>query len=336
MRFKYQYRKYSLIAIILIIGVVLFYESAPFLGGLLGAMTIYTLLREQMRFLTEEKKLRKSLAATILLIESFLLFLIPLSLVVILLIEKVGNLNFNPQSLIDPIENLITLIREKTGYNLFEIENISSLVSLIPKVGQFLMNGITSFLINIFVLMFVLYFMLISREQMEKYIYEILPFNKENKKEVLHEIIMIVRSNAIGIPLLAVIQGGVAVIGYYIFDAPSPMLLGILTAFSTIIPVIGTAMVWLPVVIIMGFSGNWTNAIGLLFYSALIITQIDNFIRFILQKKMADTHPLVTIFGVVIGLSLFGFMGVIFGPLILSLFILCFNIFKKEYIDPYE
>ncbi|MCD7899271.1 MAG: AI-2E family transporter [Bacteroides sp.] len=336
MRFKYQYRKYSLIAIILIIGVVLFYESAPFLGGLLGAMTIYTLLREQMRFLTEEKKLRKSLAATILLIESFLLFLIPLSLVVILLIEKVGNLNFNPQSLIDPIENLITLIREKTGYNLFEIENISSLVSLIPKVGQFLMNGITSFLINIFVLMFVLYFMLISREQMEKYIYEILPFNKENKKEVLHEIIMIVRSNAIGIPLLAVIQGGVAVIGYYIFDAPSPMLLGILTAFSTIIPVIGTAMVWLPVVIIMGFSGNWTNAIGLLFYSVLIITQIDNFIRFILQKKMADTHPLVTIFGVVIGLSLFGFMGVIFGPLILSLFILCFNIFKKEYIDPYE
>ncbi|KAA6307369.1 hypothetical protein EZS27_040963, partial [termite gut metagenome] len=56
-------------------------------------------------------------------------------------------------------------------------------------------------------------------------------------------------------------------------------------------------------------------------------------IRFILQKKMADTHPLITFFGVVIGLSLFGFMGIIFGPLLLSVFLLCVNIFKKEYLE---
>ena len=62
-------------------------------------------------------------------------------------------------------------------------------------------------------------------------------------------------------------------------------------------------------------------------YCGLIVTNIDNLIRFILQKKMADTHPLITIFGVVIGLSLFGFMGVIFGPLLLSIFILFVNIF---------
>ena len=64
----------------------------------------------------------------------------------------------------------------------------------------------------------------------------------------------------------------------------------------------------------------------------LIVTNIDNLIRFILQKKMADTHPLITIFGVVIGLSLFGFMGVIFGPLLISIFILCVNIFKEQYL----
>ena len=78
---------------------------------------------------------------------------------------------------------------------------------------------------------------------------------------------------------------------------------------------------------------TWPNAIGLAAYGGIIVSQLDNLIRFILQKKMADTHPLITIFGVVIGLSLFGFMGVIFGPLLLSLFFLFVDMFKREYLD---
>lgn len=68
-------------------------------------------------------------------------------------------------------------------------------------------------------------------------------------------------------------------------------------------------------------------------FALIVITNVDNLARFILQKKIADIHPLITIFGVVIGLSLFGFMGVIFGPLLISIFLLCLNIFKKEYLD---
>ncbi len=137
---------------------------------------------------------------------------------------------------------------------------------------------------------------------------------------------------AIGIPLLAVIQGGIATLGYYLFDVPSALLFGFLTCFATVIPIVGTALVWFPLAAYLALSGDWTHAAGLLLYCGLIVTNIDNLIRFILQKKMADTHPLITIFGVVIGLSLFGFMGVIFGPLLLSIFILCVNIFKTQYL----
>ena len=80
-------------------------------------------------------------------------------------------------------------------------------------------------------------------------------------------------------------------------------------------------------------SGHWGLAIGLTAYSAIVVAQSDNLIRLFLQKKMANIHPLITIFGVVIGLSLFGFMGVIFGPLLLSIFILCVNLFKIKYLD---
>ena len=279
-----------------------------------------------------KKKIRKSVTAIILLIEAILCFLVPLSLAVWLLISKLQTVNVDTATFVDTITNLADWIRRKTEYDLLSKENISSIASILPGIGQFLMGGISSFAVNLFVLVFVLYFMLIGGTKMEQYIYELLPFSDSNKKHVMNEINMIVRANAIGIPLLAIIQGAIATLGYYLFDAPSALLFGFLTCFATVIPIVGTTLVWFPLAAYMAISGDWPHAIGLLLYCGLIVTNIDNLIRFILQKKMADTHPLITIFGVVIGLSLFGFMGVIFGPLLISIFILCVNIFKEQYL----
>ncbi|EOA58283.1 AI-2E family transporter [Phocaeicola massiliensis] len=332
MSVKEQYRKYSLITIILGLGLLLFLKMTPFMGGILGACTIYIMVRDQMLYLTQKKKIRKSITAIILLIEAILCFLVPLSLAVWLLISKLQTVNVDTATFVDTITNLADWIRRKTEYDLLSKENISSIASILPGIGQFLMGGISSFAVNLFVLVFVLYFMLIGGTKMEQYIYELLPFSDNNKKHVMNEINMIVRANAIGIPLLAIIQGAIATLGYYLFDAPSALLFGFLTCFATVIPIVGTTLVWFPLAAYMAISGDWPHAIGLLLYCGLIVTNIDNLIRFILQKKMADTHPLITIFGVVIGLSLFGFMGVIFGPLLISIFILCVNIFKEQYL----
>lgn len=332
MSVKEQYWKYSLITIILGLGLLLFLKMTPFMGGILGACTIYIMVRDQMLYLTQKKKIRKSVTAIILLIEAILCFLVPLSLAVWLLISKLQTVNVDTATFVDTITNLADWIRRKTEYDLLSKENISSIASILPGIGQFLMGGISSFAVNLFVLVFVLYFMLIGGTKMEQYIYELLPFSDSNKKHVMNEINMIVRANAIGIPLLAIIQGAIATLGYYLFDAPSALLFGFLTCFATVIPIVGTTLVWFPLAAYMAISGDWPHAIGLLLYCGLIVTNIDNLIRFILQKKMADTHPLITIFGVVIGLSLFGFMGVIFGPLLISIFILCVNIFKEQYL----
>ena len=332
MSVKEQYRKYSLITIILGLGLLLFLKMTPFMGGILGACTIYIMVRDQMLYLTQKKKIRKSVTAIILLIEAILCFLVPLSLAVWLLISKLQTVNVDTATFVDTITNIADWIRRKTAYDLLSKENISSIASILPGIGQFLMGGISSFAVNLFVLVFVLYFMLIGGTKMEQYIYELLPFSDSNKKHVMNEINMIVRANAIGIPLLAIIQGAIATLGYYLFDAPSALLFGFLTCFATVIPIVGTTLVWFPLAAYMAISGDWPHAIGLLLYCGLIVTNIDNLIRFILQKKMADTHPLITIFGVVIGLSLFGFMGVIFGPLLISIFILCVNIFKEQYL----
>ena len=333
MSLKEQYWKFSLITIIIVLGVTLFIEFIPFLGGILGASTIYILVRKQLFYLTEKKHLRKSFVAILLLLETILCFLIPLSLAVWLFVSKLQNINLDPTILVKSIEHIAPLIEQRTGYDVLDTSNIMSVVSILPKIGQALMGGISGFAINVVVLILILYFMLIGGSKMERYVYSILPFSEENKKHVLKEINMIVTSNALGIPLLAIIQGLIALLGYWIFNVPSPFLFGFLTCFATIIPVVGTALVWLPLALYMALTGDWVNAIGLTAYALIVITNIDNLIRFILQKKMADIHPLITIFGVIIGLSLFGFMGIIFGPLLISIFILCFKIFKDKLLD---
>ena len=330
---KEQYWKYSLIVIILFMGVIIFRQITPFLGGLLGALTIYILVRGQMNHLVEKRKLKRSISALLITAETIFVFLIPLGLTVWMVANKLQDINLDPQTYIAPIQQVAEFIKEKTGYDVLGKDTLSFIVSILPRVGQIIMEGASSLAVNLFVMIFVLYFMLIGGKKMEAYVNDILPFNEANTQEVIREINMIVRSNAIGIPLLAIIQGGVAMIGYLIFGAPNILLLGFLTCFATIIPMVGTALVWFPVAAYLAISGDWFHAIGLAAYGAIVVSQSDNLIRFILQKKMADTHPLITIFGVVIGLPLFGFMGVIFGPLLLSLFFLFVNMFKKEYLD---
>lgn len=330
---KEQYWKYSLIIIILFMGVIIFRQITPFLGGLLGALTIYILVRGQMNHLVEKRKLKRSISALLITTETIFVFLIPLGLTVWMVANKLQDINLDPQTYIAPIQQVAEFIKEKTGYDVLGKDTLSFIVSILPHIGQIIMKSISSLAINLFVMLFVLYFMLIGGKKMEAYVNDILPFNETNTQEVIHEINMIVRSNAIGIPLLAIIQGGVAIIGYLLFGAPNILTLGFLTCFATIIPMVGTALVWFPVAAYLAISGDWFNAIGLFGYGAIVVSQSDNLIRFILQKKMADTHPLITIFGVVIGLPIFGFMGVIFGPLLLSLFFLFVDMFKKEYLD---
>ena len=290
-----KYWRYSLFVLIAGLGLTIFVELTPFLGGLLGAVTIYVLLRRQMWFLSERRRWRRSLAASLLLGEAIFFFLVPISLIVWMVVDKIQGVALDPQSVITPVRHVAGLIQQKTGYDLWSESNLQSVLGYLPRAGQWL--------------------------------------DRCAARSVMREIHMIVRSNAIVIPLLAVSQGVVAYVGYLAFGVPEPLFWGVLTCFATILPIVGTALVWLPLAAYMSLDGNWGQGVGLVMYGTLVVTQVDNLVRMVMQKKMADVHPLITIFGVFIGLSLFGFMGVIFGPLMLAMFVFCVNVFKRRYLD---
>lgn len=285
-----------------------------------------------MFYLVEKKRLNKKLSALLITLEVILVFLIPLSAIIWLGIAQIQSLNFETKFIIEPIQELVRFIKLKTGFDILSTESLSLFASIFSKMGEKIMSSVSGFAVNIVVLVFVLFFLLLGGRAMEQYIRDLLPFSQKNKNTLIYNTHLIIQSNALGIPLLAVIQGCIAFIGYKIFGLSSPIILALLTAFASIIPIVGTALVWVPCVAYLALHTDWFNTIGLTLYGVIVISQSDNLIRFILQKKMANIHPLITVFGVIVGLQLFSFIGVILGPAMLSFLILCIDIFKNDYL----
>lgn len=327
---KERYWRYSLIIFIIGLGILLFRQAQPFMNGILGGFTLFLLLRNPTYAL--QRKINPALAVWIVTIGTLLFILIPVSLFGWAIVNQISNLHFDTQTIIEPSKQVIQIIKEKTGFDILSENTLSFIVSKVSSIGQSIMAGVSDFIINLCVAIMLLFFMLYEGKSMEHYISTILPFTEANKREVLSKIQLIVRSNAIGIPLLAIIQGIISLGGYLLAGAPNPFLAAMLTAFASVIPIVGTAIVWLPIAIYFLLIGDWVNALILVGYGGIIVAQCDNLIRFILQKKMANIHPLITIFGVVAGLPIFGFMGIIFGPLLVSLFLLFVDMFRSEYL----
>jgi predicted PurR-regulated permease PerM len=330
---KEKYFKYSLITLIILFGWLIISGLWSFVNGLLGAFTIYLLVRKQMIYLTEKRKIKKMFAAILILLEVIAFVFTPIYLIIWMLIGRIQGIDIDVPALISTVQHFIKLVDQKTGYDLLDAGNIKSITGYVTTALQFIINQVSGLVISTIVIIFLLFFMLLNSRAMEAYFLDLLPFSENSKKEVIGEIDVMVRANTLGIPLLALIQGIVATIGYWAVGVPSPILLGFATGFATIIPIVGTGIVWAPIVVYLALTGNWIATIGLLAYCVIILTNVDNVIRLILQKKMADTHPLITVFGVLLGLKYFGFWGIIFGPLLLSMFFLLISIFKKEYLD---
>jgi predicted PurR-regulated permease PerM len=124
-----------------------------------------------------------------------------------------------------------------------------------------------------------------------------------------------------------------ACLGYWIFGVEDWGLWGFLTGVFAFFPLVGTMIVWVPIVIFM-FATNLTlPAVGLSIYSIIVTGNVDYITRLGLLKKMGDVHPMITVLGVIVGLNLFGFMGLIFGPLLVSYFIILVKIYLNEFSD---
>lgn len=324
--------KYILIGLIILLAVILFREAQPYLGGFLAAFALFSILKGQMAKLVEKRKWSRGLSATIIVLGTLIFILIPVTGIGFLAADTISGIEIDPAAITTALNDFARNVEERLDIRIFTPENLS----FVPRAGtslmQILVSGLSSMLINSVVAIFVLYFMLVSYDTLGGVILEMLPFREENKSILREETKSIILSNAVGIPVVAITQGILAYLGYMFFGVNNPLVYAVLVAFTTIIPVVGTSLVWAPIGISAILQGDIVRGILLLAYGLLVIGGSDAILRFVLQKKLANIHPLITFFGVIIGLSMFGFWGIIFGPLLISFLILLINMFRHDYI----
>ena len=178
---------------------------------------------------------------------------------------------------------------------------------------------------------FMLYYMFTNRRELRESLQDYIPIDKDNLKIIGDESQAMVRSNALGIPLVALAQGIIALIGFFIFGIKDPFFWFVIVTIGSMIPFVGTLLGILPVFILTLSAGDTYQAWGILLYGFIVVGSTDNIIRLYLLRKLDNVHPLITLIGVIVGVPLFGFIGLIFGPLLISLFLIVLRIYRKEY-----
>ncbi len=324
-------KQLGLLTIIILMVLTIIGQMSSFIPGILGAITLYILLRNRYNKLVKEKGWKKWIAATVLIVLSIILFAVPVFFLFQAFIPKINQLLSETDLIQQTVKDLAKKLEESSIPISLDSKQILSLVQNVTSEVPAILGATANMLTNGVLAFFFLYFMLVQSEQMEKETLAFVPLKAANAEQVWKATKTMVYSNAVGIPLLAACQGLVAILGYWIFGVESYLQLGVLTGIFSIVPMVGCAIVWVPICIYLGVTGHTTEAIGLCIYSIVVTGGVDNVLRFTLLKKLGDVHPIITTIGIIIGIPLFGFMGFIFGPLLVSYMLLLVKIYRVEY-----
>ena len=313
--------------ILVALGCLIIYELRYFSSSVLGAFTLYMLLRKPYMRL-RSKGWKNTLAVLLLVVSTFLLIVVIGGGISTVVYSKIKY--FNPQSIVDSLQ-LIRDASQKWHYTFspeeFVVKGAQWLGTAIPGV----LSATGNVIANVILMVFVLFFMLHGSKEFEQGIDNFLPISKENIRLLKKETNHMVFSNAIGIPLIMILQAALSGLAYWFTGAGDPVIWGILTGFAGLIPVIGTVVIWLPLAINLLIGGSIWQGVVLLVWGCCVISIIDNGFRMIFLKRYANVHPLIPLFGVILGINLFGFWGIIFGPLVISGFLLLVKIFHSEF-----
>ena len=203
-----------------------------------------------------------------------------------------------------------------------------SILNALNKVTQYLVNQASSlvvtipkFLLHAFVTLFLFYYFLRDGEKLVQEIKYLIPMTEKHKEHVIAEFKNVTNAMVYGLIFVGLIEGVIGALGFYVFDITSPLFWGLIIMILTILPGVGTSLIWAPAGIIKIIQGDLFNGIGLLIYGALLISGLETVLKTKLIGDKSKLHPALIVIGVFGGIQLLGFIGLFFGPLILIMFI---------------
>jgi predicted PurR-regulated permease PerM len=244
---------------------------------------------------------------------------------------KTGGLVIDKSQLIsglpEQVQNVIQNFSEDLNNTIGRLSNevFSSITSLLSNVA--------SFIISFFMFLFITYYLLKDAPKIKKAITQITPIAHNQEDVLINKIVEAVNGVVKGSFLVALSQGLIATIGFYIFGVPEPLLWGAFTVIVALVPTVGTAISIVPAVIYLIVTGHSGQAIGMTIWGVLAVGLIDNFLGPKLIGGSAKLHPVLVLIAIIGGIQLFGILGFLIGPIIMAIFMAMLEMYRSDFRD---
>jgi len=328
--FNYKQRNNIILAGIIVLGCFLLYALSDLFSSILGAVVLYVIFRPLYVNLAEKRGWPKSVVALIIIFTSLVIIVIPFLILSIMVVGKISSINIKDL----PIDQWTTKIDAFAAANLnqphFAEDTLQKLGDFGTSLFPSILSSAASIIITLLVLYFILYFMLTQMREFEAGLLKYAPFREQHALKFAAALRDSTYSNVLGQGIIAITQGVLLANGFLIFGIPDPVFWGVIAIFISFLPVVGAPTLCIPASILLFAQGHNWQGVALLAYGLLFIGNVDNFLRMIINKRVANTHPIISIIGVFIGLPLFGILGLVFGPLLLSYFLLLLEIYETN------
>ena len=319
-------RKYFSLILFVVIAYLSYLVVKPFISAILTSFIlayIFHPLYKKMLEYTKNKTL-SSIAITL-----FILLLILLPLIFIGKLVAVQAYDFYHQgNLADMITYFESFFGNTEAYSYF-LNGISIVTNLVNKwVSDFLIS-FPKLMLNFFIILFLAFYLFKDWDKLYFYVEKLLSIKQ--KERIVNHIKYTTNAIVYGFFSTAILEGIIATIGFLIFGIPNAFFLGLLTIILIILPLVGAAVVWIPAAIWLVYKGKLLLALLFAIYSLVFVSSIENILRPKLIGDKALIHPAIMLIGILGGLALLGFIGMVIGPLLLSiLYILIKDQFVKK------
>lgn len=328
--FSQKERNIIILIIIILLGGFLVYALKGIFGAILGTFMMYTLFRNLNIFLIEKWRWPKPLSAVVIIIVSVFIIVLPFVGIGTMLVNKAVELQRNPEWITEIIDAINKFAGDKLGKPDLIKEQLESSAAYMGELLTLVLGGAANVFLEVSVMYFILYFLFVNYKGFENSFIHYMPFDDDNATMFGEELKNITYSNIIGQTFIAIIQGLCLAVGFWIFGANDPIFWGVICAILSFIPLLGPPLIFVPASIILISQGATWSGVGLLIWGFGLVINIDNVLRLVIAKKIGNIHPIITVVGVIIGLPMFGLMGLVYGPLLLAYFLIAVKVYKAN------
>lgn len=330
--------------LLLLLGILglVFAVVRPFLSMLIVAFILAVIFRPLFhRFETKLKSPGWSALATVGVM--LVIILLPLWLFGQILFNELvslyqnihsGNFVINQQDIISSLPEQVRGLIENIS---IDLNNFASRITANAfQTFSQIVSNIASFILSFFLVMFTTYYLLKDGRHFKQVVMDLSPINNAQEDILFNKIARAVNGVVKGMFFIALVQGLVATIGFFMFGVPNPLLWGMFTVMMALVPTVGTSLSIIPAVLYLLVTGHSGAAVGLAVWGALAVGLVDNFIGPRIIGGNVKVHPLLVLLSVLGGVAFFGFIGFLLGPILMAVFVAMIDMYRKDFQEYLE